>query len=164
MYKTNLPRNFKEGTADFLFLLSWLFSSFSLPWLTRTQVNPGPLLLPMDFVSLALVESMMQRYSILQKHPLSVFFPSQHEGNVTVIRHPPPQAAFGNPGVSEPVQGAPPKGFCCMLDSHLQHRPFGTLLASRFIGSPTSMRKPWHEDQLEYHQHEVRDVIPWERP
>ena len=41
---------------------------------------------------------------------LSRFLPSQQLGKVTVTRQPPPHAALGKPGVSEPVQGAPPNG------------------------------------------------------
>src|SRR4051812_15163762 len=46
---------------------------------------------------------------------LSVFLPSQRDGKVTVTRQPPPQGAVGKPLTSDPVQGAPPKGLCCML-------------------------------------------------
>ncbi len=63
-------------------------------------------------------------------------------GKVTVTRQPPPQALGGKFLVSEPVQGAPPKGLCCMLDSQRKHKPEGTPLAWRLPGSPTSMRKP----------------------
>ena len=67
---------------------------------------------------------------------LSVFFPSQHlifykyifkspetafksyVGKVMVARIPPLHIFFGSSKVSSPVQGAPPKGDCCMLGTH----------------------------------------------
>lgn len=73
----------------------------------------------------------------------SVFLPSQHEGNVTVTRHPPPHGLLGKPLTSLPEHGAPPNGFCSILDSHRKHRPDGTALALRLAASPTSMRNPW---------------------
>lgn len=94
---------------------------------------------------------------------LSTFTPSQHlrdglaagkwcswgglrfayVGNVMVVLIPPPHLPVGSEVVSDPVQGAPPNGFCSMLLKQRWQICFCCPSGTRRPGSPTSMRKPY---------------------
>lgn len=68
---------------------------------------------------------------------------STYVGNVIVARIPPPQVPLGSAKVSDPVQGAPPKGFCWMLTSQRWQSCLWPPALLRNSGSPTIIRKPF---------------------
>lgn len=73
----------------------------------------------------------------------SVGMVKTYVGNVIVARMPPPQVPLGSAKVSDPVQGAPPKGFCWMLTSQRWQSCLWPPWLLRNSGSPTIMRKPF---------------------